>query len=276
MVHAPVLAAGPETRLAGVWARRPEAAAQLAAQHRVATFASFDELLDNCDAVAFSIAPGAQPELAARAARAGKAVLLEKPIADSLIEARRLADAVGEAGVGSLVVLTARFAPVVRAFLDGASASESTGGRAWFLSGAFLSGPFSSSPWRHERGTLLDVGPHAFDLITAAIGPAMLTSADASPHGFVGVTLRHGDEAVSQVALCSTLPIDDTRSGVEVYGSKGVLTLDVQAALGPDTFAVLRAEFAEVARERKSHPCDVRRGLYLQELIAAAESALSS
>ncbi|MDQ1396460.1 MAG: hypothetical protein QOG64_1719, partial [Acidimicrobiaceae bacterium] len=27
MVHAPVLSAGPETLLAGVWARRPEAAA---------------------------------------------------------------------------------------------------------------------------------------------------------------------------------------------------------------------------------------------------------
>jgi predicted dehydrogenase len=275
MVHAPVLAAGPETRLAGVWARRTEAAEQLAAAHRVAAFASFDELLDNCEAVAFAIAPGAQPELAARAARAGKAVLLEKPIAESLSEARRLADAVGEAGVGSLVVLTARFAPAVRAFLDDASASESTGGRAWFLSGAFLSGPFSASPWRHERGTLLDVGPHALDLITAAIGPATVTSADASPHGFVGLTLRH-DEAVSQVALCSTLPIADTRSGVEVYGSKGVLTLDVQAAIGPDTFAVLCAEFAEVARERKPHPCDVRRGLYLQELVATAESVLIS
>jgi predicted dehydrogenase len=274
MVHAPMLAAGPETRLAGVWARRREAARSLAAAHGVPAFATLDELLDNSEAIAFAIAPGAQPDLATRAARAGKAVLLEKPLADSLGPAQRLADAVGEAGVGSLVVLTARFAAPVQEFLERARASTATGGRSWFLSGAFLSGPFSASPWRHDRGSLLDVGPHALDLITAAIGPATVTGADASPDGFVALTLRHDGGAVSQVSLCSTLPIPDARSGVEVYGSDGMLAIDVQAALGPDTFARLRAEFAEIARTATDHPCDVHRGLYLQELVASAETAL--
>ena len=101
-----------------------------------------------------------------------------------------------------------------------------------------------------------------------------MTGADASPDGFVALTLRHDGGAVSQVSLCSTLPIPDARSGVEVYGSDGMLAIDVQAALGPDTFARLRAEFAEIARTATDHPCDVHRGLYLQVLVASAETAL--
>src|SRR6186997_828853 len=40
LVHAPVLAASPRTRLAGVWARRPEAAAELAERHGTTAYAS--------------------------------------------------------------------------------------------------------------------------------------------------------------------------------------------------------------------------------------------
>src|SRR5215212_7364292 len=86
-MHGPVLAAGPQTRLAAVWARRPEAATQLAA--RLGTYAarSYEELLDRCEAVAFAVPPDVQATLAPRAARAGKALLLEKPIALGLAEA---------------------------------------------------------------------------------------------------------------------------------------------------------------------------------------------
>ena len=94
IMHGPMLAAGPETRLSGVWARRPEAAAALAADLGTVAAGSFDELLDGCDAVAFAVPPQVQAELGVRAAQAGKALLLEKPIALDLAGAQRLADAV--------------------------------------------------------------------------------------------------------------------------------------------------------------------------------------
>ncbi|MBV9935452.1 MAG: Gfo/Idh/MocA family oxidoreductase, partial [Actinobacteria bacterium] len=78
-VHGPMLAAGPETRLAGVWARRPEAADELAVRFGSQAFATYDDLLDGCDAVAFAVPPMVQAELAVTAAQAGKALLLEKP-----------------------------------------------------------------------------------------------------------------------------------------------------------------------------------------------------
>src|ERR1700754_3575338 len=95
MMHGPMLARGPHTRLAGVWARRPERAAGLGAP----VFTRIEELFDHCEAVAFSVPPAVQADLAVLAARAGKALLLEKPLADSLDGSRRLAEAVAEAGV---------------------------------------------------------------------------------------------------------------------------------------------------------------------------------
>src|SRR3954464_11622279 len=82
--HAPLLAAGPETRLAGVWARRPEAAQALAARFGVPAFSDYARLLDRCEAVAFAVPPDVQAEMAARAALAGAAVFLDKPLALTL------------------------------------------------------------------------------------------------------------------------------------------------------------------------------------------------
>src|SRR6201999_1267010 len=98
-MHARVLAAGPETELAAVWARRPDAAAETAAPYGAPGAASFEDLLDRCEAVAFAVPPSVQAELAVTAARAGKALLLEKPLAADLPAARRL-PAGGGAGGG--------------------------------------------------------------------------------------------------------------------------------------------------------------------------------
>ncbi|HET6212856.1 MAG TPA: Gfo/Idh/MocA family oxidoreductase, partial [Micromonosporaceae bacterium] len=54
MTHAPMLAAGPDTRLTAVWARRESAATELAGGYGAVACTSFDELLQRCDAVAFA------------------------------------------------------------------------------------------------------------------------------------------------------------------------------------------------------------------------------
>lgn len=274
MVHAPLLAAGPETRLAGVWARRPDAAAALAAAHGVPAFATFDELLDGSHAVACAVPPDVQPGLAVRAAQAGKPLLLEKPLAATAADARRVADAVGEAGVGSLMVLTYRFGEGVRAFLEGAGAFGADGGRAWWVSGAFLGGPFSTSPWRRRHGALLDVGPHVLDLVEAALGPVARVDGTRSSRDWVELVLTHEGGALSGVSLSCRVAIADSRAGVELYGGGGVLEVDLRKDRGPAGLATLRSEFARVARTGEPHPCDVRRGVELQVLIERAEAAL--
>ena len=275
MFHAPVLGAGPQTRLAAVWARRPEAAASLATAHGAVACTRYEELLDRCEAVAFAVPPDVQVPLAVTAAAAGKTLLLEKPLAGHLGAARRLAGAVGEAGVGSLVLFTARFSEGVATFLDEVVGGPWTSGRCWYLSGAFLDGPFSSSPWRHERGALLDVGPHAIDLATAALGPAVEVRATRSPGGWDAAQLRHESGAVSELSLsCSTASAGG--AGIELRDRDRVTTLDVHAAMGVgDLGANIRSALVDAAAGRP-HPCDVHRGLVIQELLDAAERQVRS
>jgi len=274
LVHGPVLAAGPETEVAGVWSRTEASAAKVAAAHGVPVCRSFDELLECCDAVALVVPPVVQPVLAVAAARAGKAVLLEKPLGADVVEAARVADAVGEAGVGSLVVLTYRFASIVRDFLAAARDFPVTGARGCFLSGAFLGGPFAAPPWRAEAGALLDVGPHILDLIDAAAGPVVAIEGRGDPHGFMAFVLEHENGAVSDVSLSCRVGDERSRTEVELFGPEGALTVDARAAARAESFATLRAEFAAVARTGGPHECDVQRGLHVQKLVEMAQAAL--
>ncbi|SEL15569.1 Predicted dehydrogenase [Nonomuraea pusilla] len=269
MAHAPMLAKGPHTRLAGVWARRPEAAARLGAP----VFERLEELFDACEAVAFSVPPAVQAELAVRAARAGKALLLEKPLAGSLEAARRLAGVVAETGVATQMMLTLRYTAATRAFLDRCAEIEPFGGHAATVSGVLLGDHPFATPWRLERGALLDVGPHVIDLLDAALGPVTGVRAHGDPLRWTGLLLEHEGGAVSEASLCLAAAGDTPPSSFAVYGRTG------SAVLRPaddDPFEAVAAEFAETVRRGGGHPLDAARGLRLQEIIAEAESQLAS
>ena len=274
MVHAPVLAAGPETALAGVWARRPEAAGELAGRHGALAFDRLEDLFDACDAVAFCVPPAVQADLAIRGAAAGKPMLLEKPIARDLDAARRLADAVGEAGVPTQLVLSYRYSPAIRAFLAEAADFPAFGGRARFLSGALLGGPFAT-PWRLSDGALLDLGPHVLDLLDAALGRVTAVRAHGDPRRWTGVLLEHEGGAVSEASMCATTSVNPQLVDVELYGESGILSIDCVSAIGPEAFRVLRGELAEMVRTGRSHPLDVHHGVHLQELLDAAARDLA-
>lgn len=264
-VHAPVFAAGPETRLGAVWARRPEAAEAVASTCGALAVASFDALLDACEVVVFAVPPAVQEALAPRAARAGKALVLEKPLAPTLDGARRIADAVGEAGVMSIVCFSARFGAPARSFLAALEGFDPFGALYVNVSGAFLDGPYAASPWRHEGGALLDIGPHAIDLLTAGLGPARDVRA-SSRRGWVELTLHH-DSAVS-TALVSAHVSTPRRHRVEAFGPTGSVVLEDPFDI--DAFARLRAELASSVRTGTPHQCDVWRGLDVQRVLEKA------
>jgi predicted dehydrogenase len=275
MVHAPVLAAGPSTRLAGVWSRTAASAEALAAANGVPAAPSFEALLDACEAVAFAVPPAVQAELAPRAAAAGKAVLLEKPLADDLVGAERLTEAVAGAGVASLVVLSYRFSAAVSSFLEAARGFDAVGGRACFVSGAFLGGPFATG-WRLERGAVLDVGPHVLDLVDAALGPVVELRALGDPAGWVSIAVQHEDGAVSDVSLCCRAGIEPSRTEVEVFGPSGALSVDARVGVGPESFLEVARRFAAAAGgdPEAAAGLDVHRGLHLQRLVAEVEAQL--
>lgn len=272
--YAPMLAAGPETRLAAVWSRRPEAARGLAATHGAEATESFDALIERCDAVAFAVPPDVQAELAIRAARAGKALLLDKPLALSLEAAERLAREAEDAGVVTQLMLTHRFRSRTEAFLEQARAWDAMGARVAFLSSAFLRGPYACA-WRKEHGALHDLGPHAFDLLDAALGPIESVVGRGDPRRFVSLSCRHASGGVSDLSLSGVAPIEPTVFRLELYGPRGALEFDAVAASAEEPWAEARRQFAEAFRSGRPSALDVKRGLLLQRLIDRALRALA-
>lgn len=274
LVHAPMLVHHAGTELAGIWARRPEAARDLAGQHEVSAFATLEQLLDACDAVAFAVPPDVQADLAVRAARAGKTLLLEKPLALDLDAARRLVDAVDEAGVTTQVVLTWRYAAPVRSFLAAvAEGPAPIAGRGQFLGGGSLGGPFAT-PWRLERGPLFDLGPHVIDTLDAALGLVVGVRAHGDPQRWVGLLLEHDSGAVSEVSLTAVSQLWPVRAGVEVYTEAGVVEVDTATAAGPEAIVTVVDELV-VTAAGTPHPLDVHRALHLQQVITDAHADLT-
>jgi predicted dehydrogenase len=271
MFHAPMLAAGPRTSLAGVWARRPDAAADLAATYDVTPAATYDDLLARCDAVAFAVPPPVQAVLAPQAARAGKHLLLEKPLGFTPAEAEAIAAAADASGVQSLVVLRNRFTAEGRAFVERARSAPALGATAVFVSGAALPGSSFATPWRVEEGAMFDLAPHALDLLDAALGPVTGISAVGDPLRWLGLTLEHDGGAVSQVALSITTPGETGPFRIEAHTADGPVLFDGAASDDdPDVHEAITTAFAEAVDSGTPHPLDVHRGVFLQRLIEDA------
>ena len=274
MATGPMLAAGPQTRLCGVWSRTAAHAQELGAELRVRAFDDLDALLDTCAAVAIVVTPAAQPDFAIRAARAGKTLLLEKPLGEDVASAQRVVDAVEETGVGTLVMLTNRFDPRLPAFLAEATRIEPIGGRACFISGAFLGGPFAHG-WRLERGAVLDIGPHVLDMIEAAMGEIVSVQAAGDPLGWVSVNCTHASGATSSVSMCCTAATPTGRTEVEVYSPAGVALFDGRAVDREARADRIRSDLVAVAGGAP-HPADAARVLHLQKLITEIEAQLGA
>jgi predicted dehydrogenase len=272
-VHAPGIADHPGTRLASVWARRPEAAVKLAAGYGADVASTPDELLAAVDAVAFAVPPEVQSEIATTAAEAGKHLILDKPIAATVADAERLVAAVEQAGVASLVLLTRRYAPETRELLAQLHRTGGwTGADAQWLSGALLEGPYSHSPWRHERGALHDLGPHVFDLLDTALGRITdVTAATASDSGLWRLLFAHEGGATSSVTMSMHLPLRPPVAEVTVYGEHGYRRLSSSGTSAQDCYTLLLDDFVAMVRsDTTEHPLDVRRGLHLQRIIELA------
>src|SRR5690242_18999223 len=129
-VHAAALAAHPEVDFVGVWGRDPAKAATFGVQ----AFADVDALLSEVDAVAIALPPNIQAELALRVARAGKHLLLDKPLTLTVDAADAIVAEVQARDLASVIFFTSRFQPSTLAVLEQAEATGGwLGGRAVYF-----------------------------------------------------------------------------------------------------------------------------------------------
>ncbi|MFI1722768.1 Gfo/Idh/MocA family protein [Streptomyces sp. NPDC020489] len=275
--HAPALSAHGELEFAGVWGRRTEAAKELADRFGTRAYDDVDELIADVDAVAVALPPAVQAELAVRAARAGRHLLLDKPLAPTVEQGRAVVASVREAGVASVVFFTTRFQSVTEAWITEQAAADGWfTARAEWLGAVFTTdSPFGASPWRREKGALWDVGPHALSVLLPVLGDVRQVAAAAhGPADTVHLVLEHTGGASSTLTLSLTAPPAAAGAAVELRGESGMTLLPrspdgAVPALGRAADALLAA-----ARTGRPHPCDAAFGLRVTEILAAAESLL--
>lgn len=138
-----------------------------------------EEVIERCDAVYVCTETAEHPALVEAAARAGKHVFCEKPLATDLATAEAMAQRVVEAGVVHQVGLVLRFSPVYRVleqWLAGSSTPLLTAhlrdDQCFPVDGQY------GSRWRADAnraggGTLLEHSIHDVDLLCRLFGPVV-------------------------------------------------------------------------------------------------------
>lgn len=274
--HAPAIAATPGLRLAAVWGRRAEAAGDLAVRHGATGYTDLDAFLDTVDAVAFAAPPEVQSELGVRAADAGKHLLLEKPLAVSSAAADRLVDAVERAGVAAVVFHTILFDPRMRVVVANRPGEGWSGGAGLWLGSALRDENPFNTPWRHDKGALWDLGPHAVSVLWATLGPVVGATAARGAGDLVHALLRHESGATSTTSV--TLTASEAADGFStlLWGERGRVQLPVDDV---DEGAVLRVALAELRDLALAgctgHPSDVRFGRDVVAVLAELEASLT-
>jgi predicted dehydrogenase len=276
-VHAAALASHPSAELVGVWGRDLAKAKAAGAEFDVAGFVDLDELLAGVDAVAVSLPPSVQVEVAEQAARAGKHLLLEKPLALDMAGADRVVDAVQATGVASVVFFTARFMQGTSSWLQQAARTTLDGGSVTWLGANYEpDSPFKDSVWRKEHGALWDLGPHALSLLVPLLGPVVSVQAGAGRRDTVHLVLQHASGAASTVTL--SLTVGSLASGIEVWvhGDAGRLVLlpDYDAPIEAHHVAV--DELMAAALTGGAHPLDVGFAREVVGVLETAQRALAS
>jgi len=228
----------PGCHLAAV-SRRDEAAGRaFAERHGVPFVADWRELVTRpeVEAVVAVTPPGLNREICLAAARAGKPMLIEKPLSLTVAEGREMVGAARTAGVALMTAQTLRFTPV----LERLRATLPLIGPLEYLCLVMRAERpphhWLDDPAQAGGGVLLEIGIHLLDLIRYLTGEEAV---EAAGELLQRHTTRVEDLAQVRFRLASGLPcyVEVSRvSGgrvcrVEAVGQAGQLIADVDRSL---------------------------------------------
>jgi len=273
--HIAALQDHPDVELVGVWGRNPERARETGAT----PFEDLDDLLANVDAVSVALPPDVQAELAIRAARQGKHLILDKPLATDLARA----DAVVQASqdVATIVYLTYLFQPDITAWLDEMRALAAAHGPweggvfRWAGTIDAPGNPYGDSAWRRERGGLWDTGPHALSIVRDLFGEVVNVTAARGPRDAVNVALEHTSGAGTSLSLTLTAPEGTGGSFATIWGPGGRHDLPRFHGTPQEGFARAVDRVVTSARTGMKDPLDAVNARETVAVLAAVEEHLA-
>lgn len=232
----------PRTRLVAACDVRPEAARRLAETFGCAAEAGIDDLLARPDVDAVSICTPEPDHLVPvlKAAAAGRHILIEKPMATTMDEARQMKQAASDAGVrlmvGHLFRFDRRCATVKQALDDGRI------GRLRSIDFRFHGTPPQQDRIRDfELSLIVFRGCHAIDLMRWYTGSEVVRvyaedlQGDLRGRGYhsedaVFCLLRFADGTVASLEVNAHVPVTHPaagRSDMTLIGTGGMLDLDL-------------------------------------------------
>lgn len=175
-----IQSAAPQAEAVACCSGREDAAQAFARQYGLNVFPSLEAMLADpgVDAVCLCTPSGLHTEQAIQAMRAGKHVVVEKPMSLTLEDADRLISTAAETGLKVCVISQFRFQPAIQAVKQALDAGQF--GR---VTSARLSMPYYRSPeyyksggWRGTwamdgGGALMNQGIHGVDVFRYLLGP---------------------------------------------------------------------------------------------------------
>ena len=276
-VHIPSAIESDRVEFAGVLSRDVARAQALAGDAR--GFTDLAEFLNAVDAVGFAVPPEVQVAFATAAIQAGKHVLLEKPVSIDPDAATELAALAESRDIRSLVFFTHRFSPD---YVDWLSRTRAAG--PWILGrvesyGSTLvdsSSPFHDSEWRHERGALWDVAPHAIAQLCGMLGAVTSVRAERGPGDLTSMLMTHESGAQGSVSVAADLP-SPLPGGTYFVGAHGRVEpppIDNWMAMSRAAYGAAIAQLAD--ESAAPHECDLAFGAHVTRVLAAAERSAAS
>lgn len=241
--HADALKATPGVTIAAVCDVSAGAAKALAAAHGARPFTSVEDLLASgvCDAVHILTPPHLHAALAIQCLEGGLDVLVEKPVAESAKDTRRILDTAKRTGrrfsPGHNFLGLPAYTRMKAEMQAGEYGLISTAEITWALPLAPLrSGPFNLWLLREPKNLLLELGPHAFAFAHDLFGEIQVLSAQASypvdlpgndprPQGFRILARAGGIDVTFHLTMVEVI---DDRS-VTLRGSSARARLDYAA-----------------------------------------------
>lgn len=239
--HMDAIAALEDAELAGVYDQNTELAGSIALRYGTRRFESLQSLLEDAhiDAVCICTPSGLHARQALEAVRAGKHVLIEKPMALTLADCDSILYAARESGVRVGVVSQTRFAPSIRqvkkALEDGLLGRIVCADLSmkYFRPQAY----YDNGAWRGTMamdggGALMNQGIHGVDLMRYLLGPLRSITAiggtfahDIEVEDTLCALVAYQNGAVGMIqAATSTFPGFPRR--IEFNGTQGCILLE--------------------------------------------------
>ncbi len=234
---APAIRASGNSELVAIQKRSREAARQKAAECSVpSAFDSVNDLVrrNDIDAVFIASANSEHCRETVAAARAGKHVLVEKPMAMSVAEAKRMIEVCRKSSVKLMVGHMIRFSPLalrIREIVRSGAIGSITFARADFM----YDGRLSRRAWLKDKrtaggGPIFDIGVHCLDTLRFVLDAEVLsitgmlepvpTKSKTETTASLSLRLTKGTLASIHCSFDSSV----RRSLMEIIGTDGMLS----------------------------------------------------